>query len=91
MRDVNFMANPTFVLQDTEKGSVAKQGKTLENPITVPNKEAFSDANFDANPAMLKPTDQGSVLREGKEISRPITFPNGKTPFLLENEDPIEQ
>jgi hypothetical protein len=75
MGDINFEANPTFALQDTEAGSRAKQGHNLANAISSPTRESLSDANFTANPCMLKPTKEGSVIREGKEIARPISLP----------------
>lgn len=80
MADVNFEANPAFVLQESDKGSVLKKGECLAKPITFPHKKEATDVNFEANPAMLRPTDKGSVIRVGQEISRPITFPNGRTP-----------
>ena len=75
MGDINFEANQTFVLQETEAGSRAKQGHNLANAISSPYRESLSDANFTANPCLLKPTDKGSVIRKGKEISRPISLP----------------
>jgi hypothetical protein len=87
MGDINFEANPTFVLRESDTGSGVKQGVDLANPITFPIRREAMDANFDANPALiLKPTGRGSVIRDGKEITRPITFPNGKTP----SEDALE-
>jgi hypothetical protein len=75
MGDINFEANQTFFLQETEAGSRAKQGHNLANAISTPNRESLTDANFTANPCLLKSTDKGSVIRKGKEISRPISLP----------------
>lgn len=77
MADINLEAAPSFVLRESETGNKIKSGLDLAAPVTFPRKETC-DANFDANPALLKPTAHGAVLKSGKEISRPITFPNGK-------------
>jgi hypothetical protein len=75
MGDINFEANQTFFLQESEAGSRAKQGHNLAKAISSPNRESLSDVNFTANPCLLKPTGKGSVIRKGKEIARPISLP----------------
>lgn len=77
MGDINFDANPDFILQKSENSDIVRQGETLANPITFPQKKT-SDVNFDAHQALLRPTNKGCAIREGEEITRPITFPNGR-------------
>jgi hypothetical protein len=74
MADVNFEANPTFVLRESDTGKSIKEGISLQKPITNVVKPAATDSNFDSKPAiLLRSTESGRVAKEKGDLQKPIT------------------